>query len=248
VAIDDPIVPANGVDPNQPQTLLEVPQPAVLTKLLDEWSAQRKKARVALVLDVSGSMGEPADPKNDSAGSKLDLAKSAIDSVTGLFSPDDIVEFDIFSTDLGDGGGQDLVQLVPPGRVGDVSEQLRNKVSSLTPQNATPLYDVTEKLYTNAVTNFDATRINAIVLLTDGKNDDGKPDDDDQQLQHMLSTLRSGNEGQLSHPVRVFPIAYGADADVDALKAIADASSSAEYDAKNPTSINQVLTAVISNF
>ena len=63
-----------------------------------------------------------------------------------------------------------------------------------------------------------------------------------------MTTLRSGNEGQLSHPIRVFPIAYGADADVDALKAIADASSSAEYDAKNPTSINQVLTAVISNF
>ena len=48
--------------------------------------------------------------------------------------------------------------------------------------------------------------------------------------------------------MRVFPIAYGADADVDALKAIADASSSAEYDAKDPTTINQVLTAVISNF
>ena len=63
-----------------------------------------------------------------------------------------------------------------------------------------------------------------------------------------MTTLRSGNEGQLSHPVRVFPIAYGADADVDALKAIADASSSAEYDAKDPTTINQVLTAVISNF
>jgi Ca-activated chloride channel family protein len=46
----------------------------------------------------------------------------------------------------------------------------------------------------------------------------------------------------------VFPIAYGADADVDALRAIADASSSAMYDAKDPTTIDQVLTAVISNF
>ncbi len=248
VAIGDPIVPANGVDPNQPQTLLEVPQPAVLTKLLGVWSAQRKKARVALVLDVSGSMGDPADPKTPGAGTKLDLAKQAIDNAVGLFSQDDIVEFDIFSTGLGDAQNQNVLQLVPPGRVADNGEQLRSKVDSLAPQNGTPLYEVTENAYTSAVNNFDPARINAIVLLTDGKNDDGKPDDDDQQLQHLLATLRSGNEGQLSHPVRVFPIAYGSDADVDTLKAIADASNSAEYDAKDPTTINQVLTAVISNF
>jgi Ca-activated chloride channel homolog len=248
VAIGDPIIAANGVDPNQPQTLLEVPQPAVLTKLLDKWSAQRKKARVALVLDVSGSMGENADPKNPNAGTKLDLAKQAIDNAVGLFSPEDIVEFDIFSTGLGDAQNQDMLQLVPPGRVADNGEQVRSKVDSLVPQNGTPLYAVTENAYTTAVNSFDPARINAIVLLTDGKNDDGQPDDDDEQFQHLLTTLRSGNEGQLSHPVRVFPIAYGSDADVDALKAIADASNSAEYDAKDPTTINQVLTAVISNF
>jgi Ca-activated chloride channel family protein len=248
VAIGDPIVPANGVDPNQPQTLLEVPQPAVLTKLLDEWSAQRKQARVALVLDVSGSMGDAADPKNQAAGTKLDLAKQAIDNVVGLFSPEDIVEFDIFSTQLGDAQNQDMLQLVAPGRVADIGEQLRAKVDTLTPQYATPLYKVTESAYTSAVNNFDPARINAVVLLTDGKNQDDNQDDDDEQFQHLLTTLRSGNEGQLSHPVRVFPIAYGADADVDALKAIADASSSAMYDAKDPTTINQVLTAVISNF
>jgi hypothetical protein len=48
--------------------------------------------------------------------------------------------------------------------------------------------------------------------------------------------------------VRVFPIAYGADADAATLQAIADASSSALYKATNPTTISQVLNAVISNF
>jgi Ca-activated chloride channel family protein len=216
--------------------------------LLDEWSNQRKKARVALLLDVSGSMGDAADPKNPSAGTKLDLAKQAIDNVVGLFSADDIVELDIFSTSLGDNQDQTELQVVPPGRAGDIGEQLKAKVATLTPVNATPLYEVTESTYKQAVTNFDPERINAVVLLTDGKNQDENADDDNQQFQNLLSTLRAGNEGQQSHPVRVFPIAYGVDADVDALKAIADASSSAEYDAKDPTTINQVLTAVISNF
>ena len=58
VAIGDPISTSNGVDPDQPQTLLEVPEPDVLTQLLDDWQDQRKPARVLLLMDVSGSMGD----------------------------------------------------------------------------------------------------------------------------------------------------------------------------------------------
>src|SRR5690606_33268632 len=61
VAIDEPVSAEYGVDPNQPETLLEVPTPAVLAQLLDDWEDQRKPARVLLVMDVSGSMGDIAD-------------------------------------------------------------------------------------------------------------------------------------------------------------------------------------------
>ena len=248
VPIGNPITAANGVDPNQPQTLLEVPQARVLTTLLDKWSVQRKKARVTLVLDVSGSMGDPADPKNPDAGTKLDLAKQAIRDAVGLFAPDDDISFVIFSTGLGPQEDQQVLELVPSGRVADVGERLRSAVSGLSPVFDTPLYEVTKETYQKAVENFDPTRINAVVLLTDGKNDDGNPDDDARQRQDLLNVLQAGNEGQATHSVRVFPIAYGADADTASLQAIADASSSALYKATNPTTITQVLTAVISNF
>ena len=203
------------------------------------------------MLDVSGSMGDPADPGNADAGTKLDLAKQAIDDVDQpVQSDDDIVEFDIFSTrPRRPTATRPWCRARAPGRVAEIGEQLRSKVDTLAPQNGTPLYEVTQRrVHTRRSSNFDPARINAVVLLTDGKNQDDNQDDDDEQFQHLLTTLRSGNEGQLSQPVRVFPIAYGADADVDALKAIADASNSATYDAKDPTTINQVLTAVISNF
>ncbi|HEX4821495.1 MAG TPA: substrate-binding domain-containing protein [Acidimicrobiales bacterium] len=248
VAIGDPITAANGVDPNQPQTLLEVPQPRVLTSLLDKWEGQRKKAQVTLVLDVSGSMGDPASPSDDAAGTKLDLAKQAIHDSIALFSPNDILGFDIFSTGLGPNEDQKLLEVIPPGRVADNGEKLQASLNALSPFNDTPLYEVTKQAYQNAVASFDPTRINAVVLLTDGKNDDGNASDDQRQLQDLLNTLRSGNEGQQSHAVRVFPIAYGADADSQTLKAIADASSSTFYSATNATTISQVLTAVISNF
>jgi Ca-activated chloride channel family protein len=248
VPIGDPITAANGVDPNQPQTLLDVPDAAVVARLIDKWSAQRKKAKVTLVLDVSGSMGDPADPKNESLGTKLDLAKRAIIDSISQFSDDDQISLNIFSSQIGERSDQQLVELIKYSRIGDIREQLRARVETLIPENATPLYDVTQKAYTNALNAYDPARINAVVLLTDGKNDDGNTDDDQRQLQAVIASLRSGGEGQASRPVRVFTIGYGADADANVLMSIAEAASSASYLAKDPKTINAVLTAVISNF
>ena len=83
-----------------------------------------------------------------------------------------------------------------------------------------------------------------MVLLTDGKNEDER----NQDVNALLGNLRSSNEGQSTRPVRIFTIAYGKDADLGVLRRIAEATNAAAYDASDPTSINQVFTAVISNF
>ena len=73
--------------------------------------------------------------------------------------------------------------------------------------------------------------------------------DDRQQLDGLLSELRVGSEGGANiRPIRVFPIAYGKDADKSILRQIAEASNAAAYDASNPATIEQVFAAVISNF
>ena len=46
----------------------------------------------------------------------------------------------------------------------------------------------------------------------------------------------------------MFPIAYGEDADLSTLRRIAEASTAAVYDASDPTSIDKVFAAVVSNF
>ena len=76
VAIGDPITADNGVDPDQPQTLLEVPEPPVMIELLDRWDEQRKPARVVMVIDVSGLDGRPRGRRPDRRP-KLDLANEA---------------------------------------------------------------------------------------------------------------------------------------------------------------------------
>ena len=202
VAIGAPIEAKYGVDPNQPQTTLELPSPPVLVGLIDRWGQNRKAARVLIVIDVSGSMGEPAG--GEGGDSKLDLVKKAAVAALGEAA----------------------------------------KINDLVPTQGTPLYTVTKAADDQLVQTFDAQRINAVLLLTDGKNEDERNTD----LDGLLRSLRARNEGQVANPVRVFPIAYGQDADLPTLKRIAEATNATVYNAADPKSINKVFLAVVSNF
>ena len=99
---------------------------------------------------------------------------------------------------------------MPIGPIGQQREQIAAKIRSLMPTQGTPLYTVTGDSYDDMRETFDPARINAVVLLSDGRNEDpANPD-----FNGLITNLRSGSEGQTSRPVRVFPIAYGEDADL----------------------------------
>ena len=243
VPLADPISAEFGVDPNQPQAELEVPADDVLVRILDTWAEQRKDARVLLVLDVSGSMGDPASDE----ATKLDLAKAAAIAALDDFKDTDEVGLWVFTTDMG-GPDPNYVELVPVGPIGADEGQLEDAISRQFPLNGTPLYDVAGSAYQAMLDSYDPAKINAVVFLTDGVNDDGVVGDDEQQFTDLITSLRSGSEGAQSRPVRMFTISYGDGADTVTLKAISQATSAAHYDASNPATINQVFTAVISNF
>jgi Ca-activated chloride channel family protein len=240
VKVGAPINSANGVDPNQPQNVLDVPEPPVLVRMLALWAQQRKAARVLLVVDVSGSMGEEAS----NGLTKLDLAKQAARAALGDFKDDDLVGLRIFTTELSRTEPTDYQDLVPIAAIAQNRRVIDATIDGLIPRQGTPLYTVAAASYDDMRENYDPDRINAVVLLTDGKNEDERNND----LTALLNTLRSTNEGESSRPVRIFTIAYGSDADVGVLRRIAEATNAAAYDASDPTSINQVFTAVISNF
>jgi Ca-activated chloride channel family protein len=242
VALADPITPANGLDPAQPQTELEVPDPDVLVELLDRWETQRKGARVLMVIDVSGSMGDPAG--GGGRETKLELAQQAAVAALDQFSDADQVGLRVFSTDLAPTPPTEYVDLVPIGPITQQRDELRRQIENLIPTQGTPLYTVTGASYEDMVDGFAPDRINAVVLLSDGQNEDPANTD----LDGLLATLTAGTEGGSTTPVRVFPIAYGEDADLGTLRRIAEATNAAVYDASDARTIDRVLTAVISNF
>ena len=84
-------------------------------------------------------------------------------------------------------------------------------------------------------------QMKTVVLLTDGRNE--YPADTD-----LTGLIRELGGGSSETALRVFTIAYGEGADLATLRQISAASNAAAYDATRPESIDQVFTAVLSNF
>ena len=227
---------SNGLLPDQPKTVLTPPAPPVLAKVQSLWNEQRKGARVLLIIDTSGSMGDSAG----NGSSKIDLAKSAALKALDQFGPKDDVALWSFSTPL-NGSSEPYRALVPFTPIAAGKARLRQQISLLQADGGTALYATTRRAFQVMSAGATRDRISAVVLLTDGKNE--YPSDNDVQ-----SLIRQLAPEDTSRSVRFFPIGYGTDADLPTLKSIAEAARGASYDASDPASIDKVFTAVLSNF
>ena len=227
---------ASGTLPEQPEVVLGAPSPAVLAGVQAAWDQQRKRARLLLVIDVSGSMGEPV---GSAGASKLDLAKRAAATAVDQLAPDDQVSLWVFST--GQDGTLPYRKVVPFGTAKDVLAPVRAAIGGLQPGGGTGLYATVRAANRALSDSADPSRINAVVVLTDGRNEYPA----DNRIQSLVDELDAEDP---TATVRVFPIAYGDDADLGELKKIAEASRGAAYDASDPATIDRVFTAVLSNF
>ena len=115
----------------------------------------------------------------------------------------------------------DFADLVPIGADRPTTaERARSQHPPPVPDPAAPRCTTwPAKSYDDALAGYDPTRINAVVLLTDGRNDDGTASDDNEQLDRPRSSHAAGRQrGRAAQPVRLFTIGYGADADLDVLR------------------------------
>ncbi|WP_326636305.1 substrate-binding and VWA domain-containing protein [Streptosporangium sp. NBC_01755] len=221
----------NGVIPDAKITTLSPPTPAVLDRVLRSWSELRKRANVLIVVDKSGSMEEEAAGTGET---RLELAKKAAINALPQFRGDDKVGLWAFST--AQDGEKDYLELVPIDRVSKIGDSLRDQLNGLAAGGGTGLYDTTLAAVERMRGAKDEGAINAVVFLTDGKNEKNGGSDLDNLL------------GRLTPDVRLFTIGYGEGADQGVLKQIAEATDGAAYDSSRADTIDQVFTSVISNF
>jgi len=215
---------------------LNPPAPEVLSDVRALWAEVRKSARVLILMDVSGSMQSDS---GSGGKSKLDLAKSAATTALGQLVDTDQVGFWVFTTDLPSPSTITL-DLVDVGPLSQTRQPITDAIAGLTPLNGTPLYAATKLAADDMNASQDPASINAVVVLTDGRNEYT-----DNDLDGLISGLQSSAQ---ENGVRVFSIAYGPDADLATLQQISEASRAAAYDARNPATIDKVFANVLSNF
>ncbi len=225
VPLGYPIVPELGVDPNQPVTVLDEPDPDVIAAVQASWQYVKKQADVLLVFDVSGSM----------SGSKIDQAKQAASAFLDKMPSQNRVGLIKFN--------QNVEMAVPLASFEGASTNVRQQIGLLEADGDTALYDA----ILNAVDLMRAKqdegnndRIKAVVLLSDGKDTASF-----NSLNDVIAAISAAHGDR--NPVLVIPVAYGSDADISALNAIARASST-KVQSGDPKDIQKVLEIISSYF
>ena len=226
-----PLDAANGANPNvsaKNSPNLEYPTDETVTHILDVFHQVKKKATVILIVDTSGSM----------SGDKLKGALDGAISFLQQMDPEERVSVIAFASTIN--------ELSTLGRVGDVREELAQRMAGLYAQGNTALHQVviTALDQMDAIQKQDVAhgenRLYGIVLLTDGKNEiSGGPSEAD-----LLSKLPAGDQ---PGGVKLFTISYGTDANTDLMKTLANRTNGKMFEG-TPQNIRSVYLAISSEF
>ncbi len=223
ISVTAPIDGAHGVDPKQPSTSLQIPNANVVTTIQSNWNTQKRRVDAMLILDRSGSM-------NQSLGgtTKIDGAKAGLKDFVKLFNDDDKVGLTIFSTQA------DV--LTPIDQLGPKRQKMLDSIDGVIAEGDTRLFNTIAE-QRNALQNAQSKNIKALIVLTDGEDTAGQMNLD-QLLQQVSLTGENAGTG-----VKIYTIAYGDGANVDALTKIANAAGGKEY-AGNPQNIQAVYNEI----
>ncbi len=195
-----PIRVDNGVDPVQPKTSLQVPAPAVLEAVQKNWSQAKRRTNVMLVVDTSGSM----------EGDKITNVKQALKIfIEQIQNDQERVGMVLFSNTP--------YTTLAPQELRTNRAALNSTIDNIRVGGNTALLDSVRAAYNQLQILNDKDRINAIVVMTDGLENNSSI-----TLTKLSEYMRNTNQSGV--PVLVFAIGYGKDADYKTLKTLADAT------------------------
>ncbi|MDQ1300627.1 MAG: Ca-activated chloride channel [Chloroflexota bacterium] len=219
---DSPLTAANGVDPSQPQTTLQLPPPDVVSVVQNAWAAAKRRTNVILVVDTSGSM----------RGDKLTNMQTALRTFLAQIPSDQerigLVEFN--ST---------VTSIIELDTLAKNRGSLTYEIDSLQANGNTAFLDAVRTAYRRLQQTGDGERINAIIAMTDGRENASRV-----TLQQLADEVRAGNQ---KTPVIIFSVAYGSDADFKALQTLAEASGG-QVRAGTPETIRELYKILSSYF
>ena len=218
-------------------TATVTPKAPEVEGVLNAWAAINLAGRLQVLLDVSGSMNEQVP---GTGKTRMQTTIEAAVAGTKLFSP--VTKFGVwlYSTHLD--GDRDYRELLP---VKPLGEHLANggvdKLRTVQAQTAnTALYDAMLAAYRDGTQNWEAGRINTVVVMTDGQ-DDNDSDITRDQLRTELRKLHNPRR-----PLRLIGIGIGPDVDAAELTALTKVTGGQAFVAPDPTKIGDVFYSALS--
>jgi hypothetical protein len=205
------------------------------------WEAITDDVNTLVVIDVSGSMAEPGG----GGKSKIQLTAEAARAAINFYPDTSNVGMWVFSTDQT--ATTDYRELVPIGEMDSNIGSKSRRQALIDATNALPaqvhgntgLYDTLLASVRNVRKNYDPSKVNTVIFMTDGQNDNASS----LTVDKLISTLKAENSPL---PIPVFTIAIGPDADAAGLHKISQATGGKGYVVKDPTTIRSVfLDAVV---
>lgn len=225
---------------SEPAYTPAAPTTTTIGQALQRWTALDRDGSVLVVLDTSGSMNE----RVAAAGglTRLELAKRAITESLPLFSDRTSVGLWTFARrDTGVDYNR-VLDLGPLSRMVSgrpAREALQSSLAAVRADGATGLYDTIVAAGKAAA---DAWRPgdNAIILISDGRNEDPGSATLDQAVARLKPLANPDRQ------VRILSIALGAQADTAALQRISAATGGEAYVARQSEDLDKVFLAALT--
>ncbi len=234
--------------PGVPSTVTYLSAPTVEAQaaLLRTWTNVKTDARMLALIDTSGSMKEVEGTRT-----RIDLASEAAQTAVSIFPDSSQLGLWTFGIDKG-GPGQDWQEVVPIRQLDQavadaggkpqrqvLTEALPALVGSAS--GGTGLYDSLLAAYTTMVGSYAPGRVNSVILLTDGKNENPSG----LTLEQLLARIEAVKDP--ARPVVLITVGMGQGVDTTSLGAVAAVTGGKTYVAQNPQDIQQVfIDAVLS--
>jgi hypothetical protein len=229
---------ANGRTSSARMTPAPLPGPSEVERVLSAWAGVNLSGRLQVLLDVSGSMAEEVP---GTGLTRMAVTVQAASAGLRMFKPTTKLGMWLFGTNLD--GAKDYRVLLPVRPMGEhLAGDALAALGGVTAvsRGTTSLYDSVLAAYEDGVRNWEPGRINTVVVMTDGK-DDNASDVTLDQLVERLSQLQ--NPGR---PLKIVGIGIGPDVDGAELTAIAEATGGQAFLAPDPSTIGGVFYQALS--
>ena len=224
-------------------TVAELPAPQPFTEsaasdaVLQRWAAVTRSGRVEMLIDVSGSMNAVV-PKQRKT--RLAVALDAAARGLTMFEPTTSLGLWTFAARLD--GDRDYRQVMPvtpiPQLVQGPTAQVLRSIRAV-PGGRTGLYDSILALYEQAQLSWAPGRLNVVVVITDGHNDDPGG----ISAADLLTRLRA--EADPLRPVTLVGVTIGPDGDTAELGQIARATGGRSFVVTDPSRVDTVFSAAL---